>query len=183
MNLGRHCRWSDSFPFLSGLKKTAVFWADQHQFSRSVMSNSLWPPGLQHARPPCPSPPPRVHWNSRPSSWWCHPTISSRLPCPSSTPRAWSNSCPLSQLCHPSVSSSVVPFSSCLQSFPASGSFPMHQVFASGGQSFGVSTSVLSMNIQDWFSLGLTSLISLQLKGLSRAFSSITIWRHQFFCA
>ena len=111
------------------------------QFSRSVTSNSLWPHGLQHARPPCPSP----------------------------TPGACSNSCPSSQWCHPTISSSVVPFSSCLQSFPASGSFPMSQLFASGGQSVGVSASasVLPMNIQDWFPLGWTGLI-LQSKGLSR---------------
>ena len=106
-----------------------------------------------------------------------------RLPCPSPTPRACSNLCPLSQWCHPSVSSSVVPFSSCPQSFPASGSFPVSQFFASGGQSVGVSASVsvLPMNIQGWFPLGLTSLISLQCKGLSRVFSSTTVQKHQFF--
>ena len=106
------------------------------QFSRSVMSDSLWHHGLQHAR----------------------------LPCPSPTPRACSNSCSLSKWCHPTISSSVVPFSSCLQSFPALGSFPMNQFFASGGQSIGVSasTSVLPINIQDWFPLGLTGWISLQ---------------------
>ena len=105
------------------------------QFSRSVMSDSLGPHGLQHAR----------------------------LPCPSQTPRACSNSCPLSQWCHPTISS-VIPFSSCLQSFPASGSFPMSQFFTSGGQSIGISgsASVLQMNIQDWFPLGLIGLISLQ---------------------
>ena len=98
------------------------------QFSCSVVSNSLWPHGLQHARPPCPSPTPGACLHSCPSSWWCHPTISS----------------------------SVVPFSSCLQSFPAPGSFPMHQFFASGGQSIGASASasVLPINIQDWFPLG-----------------------------
>ena len=108
------------------------------QFSRSVMSDSLWHHGLQHAR----------------------------LPCPSPTPRACSNSCSLSKWCHPTISSSVVPFSSCLQSFPASGSFPMNQFFASGGQSSGVSasTSVLPINIQDWFPLGLTGWISLQAR-------------------
>ena len=97
------------------------------QFSHSVMSDFLWPHGLQHAR----------------------------LPCPSPTPRACSNSCPLSRWCHPTISSSVVPFSSCLQSFPGSGSFPMRQFFASGGQTIGVSpsTSFLPMNIQDWFPL------------------------------
>ena len=111
------------------------------QFSRSVVSDSLQPHGLQHARPPCPSP----------------------------THGACSDSCPSSQWYHPTISSSVVPFSSCLQSFPASGSFPISQFFASGGQSIGTSasTSVLPMNIQDWFPLGLTSLISFQSKGKS----------------
>ena len=96
-----------------------------------------------------------------------------RLPCPSPTPRACSNSCPSSHWCHPTISSSVVPFSSRLQSFPESGSFPLSQFFASGGQSIGVSasTSVFPMNIQDWFPLGLTGWISLQSKGLSRVFS------------
>ena len=127
------------------------------QFSCSVMSNSLWPHGLHHARPPCPSP----------------------------TPRIYSNSCPLSQWCHPTISSSVVPFSSCLQSFPASGSFLMSQFFASGGQSIGVSASasVLPMHIQDWFPLGWTGWISLQSKGLSRVFSSIMVQKQLFFCA
>ena len=112
------------------------------QFSLSVKSYSLQPHGLQHARPPCPSP----------------------------TPGACSNSCASSQWCHPTVSSSVIPFSSCLQSFPASGSSPRSQFFASGGQSIGVSASasVLPMNTQDWFLLGLTGLISLQSKGLSK---------------
>ena len=111
------------------------------QFSRSVMSDSLWPCELQHARLPCPSPTPGACTNSCLSSWWCHPTISS----------------------------SVVPFSSCIQSFPSSGSFPRSQFFTSGGQSIGVSAlaSVLPMNIQGWFPLGLTGLISLQSKGLS----------------
>ena len=124
------------------------------QFSHSVMSDSLWPHGLQHARLPCPSPPPRARSNSCPLSWWCHPTISS----------------------------SVVPFS-CLQSFPASGSFTISQFFASGGRSIGASVlaSVLPMNIQDSFPLGLTDLISLQSKGLSRDFSNTTIQKHQFF--
>ena len=127
------------------------------QFSRSVVSDSLWPQVLQHTR----------------------------LPCPSPTPRAFSNSCPLIGWCHPTISSSVIPFSSCLQSFPASGSFSMSQFFASGGQSIGVSasTSVLPMNIQDWFPLGLTDLISLQSKGLSRVFSNTTVQKHQFFSA
>ena len=133
------------------------------QFSRSVVSDSLWPHGPQHARPPCPSP----------------------------TPGAYSDSCPLGRWCHPAISSSVVPFSSCPQSLPASGSFPMNQFFASGGQSIGVSssTSVLPTNIQDWFPLGLTGWISLQSKGLSRVFSNTTVskvpilWCSAFFIA
>ena len=127
------------------------------QFSISVMSNSLWPHGLQHGRVPCPSP----------------------------TPRAYSNSCSLSRWCNPTISSSVVPFSSQFQSFPASGSFPMSQFFASGGQRIGVSisASVLPMNIQDWFPLGLTGWISLQSKRLSRVFSNTTVQKHQFFGA
>ena len=112
-----------------------------------------------------------------------------RLPCPSPTPSACSNSCPMSQWCHPTISSSVVPFSSCLQSFPASGSFPRSQFFTSGGQSIGVSSSVsvLSMNIQDWFPLGLTGLISMPSKGLSRVFSNTIVqkasilWHSAFF--
>ena len=105
-----------------------------------------------------------------------------RPPCPSPTPRVYSNSCPLSQWCHPAISSSVVPFSSCLQSFPVSGSFPVSQFFTSGGQSIGVSASasVLPMNIQDWFPLGWTGLI-LQSKGLSRVFSNTTVQKHQLF--
>ena len=122
------------------------------QFSCSVGCNSLWPHELQHARPSCPSPTPRVYPNSCPLSWWCHPTISS----------------------------SVVPFS-CPQSFPAPGSFQMSQLFASGGQSIGVSTSVLPMNIQDWFPLGWTGWISLLSKGLSRIFSNTAVQKHQFF--
>ena len=108
-----------------------------------------------------------------------------RLPCPSLSPRACSNSCPLNRRCHPTFLSSVVPFSSCLQSFPASGSFPMSQFFTSGGQSIGVSASasVLPMNIQDWSPLGWTGLISLQSKGLSRVFSNTTVQKHQFFSA
>ena len=123
------------------------------QFSRSVLSDSLQPHESQHARPPCPSPTPRVHSNSCPSSRWCHPAISS----------------------------SVVPFSSCLQSLPASESFPMSQIFAWGGQSIGVlaSTSVLPMNTQDWFPLGWTGWISLQSKELSRVFSNTTVQKHQ----
>ena len=101
------------------------------------------------------------------------------------TPGAYSNSCPSSQWCHPTISSSVIPFSSCLQSFPASGSFPMSQFFTPGGQSIGVSgsTSVLPMNIQDWSPLGWTGWISLQSKGLSRVFSNTTVQKHQFFSA
>ena len=116
------------------------------QFSCSVVSNSLWPHGLQHTRPPCPSPTPRTCSNSCSSSWWCHPTISS----------------------------SVVPFSSCPQSFPALGSFPMSRFFSSGGRSIGAgasaSASVLPMNIQDWFPLGLT--------GLNHIYIYIYIYTH-----
>ena len=121
------------------------------QFSHLVMSDSLRPHELQHARPPCPSPMPGVY----------------------------SNSCPLSQWCHPTISSSVVPFSSHLQSFPASESFQMSQLFTSGGQSIGTlaSTSVLPMNTQDWSPLGWTGWISLQSKGLSRVFSN-TVHKH-----
>ena len=130
-----------------------------NQFNHSVMSECLWHHGLQHTK----------------------------LPCPSSTPRACSNPCLQNQWFygHPTISSSVVPFSSCLQSFPASGSFLMSQFFTSGGQSIGVSASasVLPMNIQDWFLLGLTVLISLQSKGLSRVFSNTTVQKHQFFSA
>ena len=122
-------------------------------FSHSVVFDSLQSRGLQHARPPCPSPSPGVCSNSCPSSRWCHPTISSF----------------------------VIPFSSCLQSFPASGSFLMSWLFASGGQSIGASPSVLPRNIQGWFPLRLTGLISLLSKLLSRVFSSTTVWRHQFF--
>ena len=106
-----------------------------------------------------------------------------RLPCPSLSPRVCSNSCPLSWWCHPTISSSVAFFSFCFQSFPASGSFPMRQLFPSNGQIIGasISASVLTKNIQGWFPLGLTDLISLQFKGLSRVFSSTTIQKHQFF--
>ena len=125
------------------------------QFSRSVVSDSLQPHELQHSRSPCPSPTPGVHPNSCALSWWCHPAISS----------------------------SVIPFSSCPQSLPAWGSFPMSQLFAWGGQSTGVSASasVLPMNTQDWSPLGWTGWISLQSKGLSRVFSSTTVQKHQFF--
>ena len=125
------------------------------QFSHSVVSDSLWPHGLQHARLPCPSPTSGASSNSCPSSWWRHPTISS----------------------------SVIPFSFCFQSFPASGSFLMSQFFTSGAQSIGASASasILQMNIQNWFPLGPISLISLQSKGLSRVFSNTTVQKHQFF--
>ena len=125
------------------------------QFSHSVMSDSLRPYGLQHTRLPCQSPTPRACWNS----------------------------CPSSQRCHPNISSSVIPFSFCLPSFPASGSFPMSWLFASSGQSIGASASasVLPVNIQDWFPLGCTAWISLQSKRLSRDFSNTTVQKHQFF--
>jgi len=110
-------------------------------------------------------------------------TAACQCSCPSPNPIACSNSCPLTQWWHPTISSSVIPFSCCLQSFPASGSFPMSQCFASGGQSIRASaSSVLAMNIQDWFLLGLTGLISLLSKGLSRVFSNTTVEKHQFFC-
>ena len=118
-------------------------------------------------------------------SLWPHIPQQARLPCPSLSPRVCSNSCPLSQWCYPPIPSYVIPFSSCLQSFPASGYFPLNWLFESGGQSIGVSASasVLSMNIQSWFPLGLTGLISLLSKWFSRVFSSITIWKHPFFSA
>ena len=114
-----------------------------------------------------------------------HEPQHTRPPCPSPTPRVYPNPCPLSQWCHPTISSSVVPFSSCPQSFPASGSFPMSQFFASGGQGIGVSASasLLPMYIQDWFTLGWTGGISMQSKGLSRVFSNTTVQKHQFFSA
>ena len=125
------------------------------QFSRSVVSHSLWPHESQHARPPCPSP----------------------------TPGVYSDSCPSSRWCHPAISSSVIPFSSCPQSLPVSGTFPMSQLFAWRGQSFGASdsASVLPMNTQDWSPLGWTGWISLQFMGLSRVFSNTTVQKHQFF--
>ena len=125
------------------------------QFSCSVVSDSLQPHASQHTGPPCPSP----------------------------TPRVYPNSCPSSQWCHPDISSSVIPFSSCPQSLPASGSFPMSQLFTWGGQSIRVSAlaSVLPKNTQDWSPLGWTVSISLQSKGLSRIFSSTTVQKHQFF--
>ena len=123
------------------------------QFSHSVMSDSLWPHELHHARPPCPSPTPGVHPNPCPSSLWCHPAISS----------------------------SFIPFSSCPQSLPSSESCPMSQLFSWGGKSTGVSAlaSVLPMNIWDWSPLGWTGWISLQSKGLSGVFSNFTVWKHQ----
>ena len=124
-------------------------------FSCSVVSSSLQPHGLQHARPSCPSP----------------------------TPGVYPNLCPLSRWCHPTISSYVIPFFSCPQSFPASGSFQISQFFALGGHSIGVSasTSVLPINTQDWFLLGWTGWISLQSKRLSRVFSNTTVQKHQFF--
>ena len=112
-------------------------------------------------------------------------TTACQAPCPSPTPGVYPNSCPLSPRCHLTISSSVIPFSSCPQAFPASGSFHMSQLFASGGQSIGVSasTSVLPMNTQDWCPLGWTGWISLQSKGLSRVFSNTTVQKHQFFGA
>ena len=127
------------------------------QFSRSVVSDCLWPHALQHPRPPCPSPTPEVHSNSRPSSQWCHQAISS----------------------------SVVPFSSCPQSLPASESLPMSHLFTWGGQSIGVSAlaSFLPKNTLDWSPSEWTNWISLQSKGLSRVFSNTTVQKHQFFGA
>ena len=142
---------------LTILKILGPFQFSSVQFSHSVMSDSLRPHELQHARPPCPSPTPGVHLDSRPSSRWCHPTISS----------------------------SFTLFSSCLQSFPVSESFSMSQLFTWGGQSTGVSALalVLPKNTQDWSPLGWTGWMSLQSKGLSRVFSSTTVQKHQFFSA
>ena len=142
---------------MSVLKETQKDYFRDVQFSRSVVSDSLRPHESQHARPPCPSPTPEVYPNSCPSCWWYHPAISS----------------------------SVVPFSSCPQSLPTSGSFPMSQLFTWGGQSIGVSASasVLPMNTQDWSPLGWTGWISLQSKGISRVFSNTTVQKHQFFGA
>ena len=143
--------------FLSPLLNLFCFCFSSVHFSLSVMSDSLWLHESQHVRLPCPSPTPGIHSNSCPSSRWCHPAISS----------------------------SVIPLSSCPQSHPASESFPVSQLFASGGQSIGVlaSASVLLMNTHDWSHLEWTSWISLQSKGLSRLFSNTTVQRHQFFCA
>ena len=143
-------------PYLSHhcIKKHRIIVCMSVQFSCSVMSDSSRPHKPQHARPPCPS-----------------------------TPRVHPNPCPLSRWCHPTISSSVVPFSSCPQSIPPSGSFQMSWFFASSGQSTGVwaSASVFPVNIQDWFPLGWTGWISLQSEGLSRVFSNTTLQKHQFF--
>ena len=122
---------------------------------------------------------------SSPTLWDPHELQHARLPCPSPTPRTYSNSCPLSQWCHPTISSFAAPFSFCFPSFPASGSFPMSQLFPSDGQSIGVSASasVLPMNIQDWFPLGWAGWLSLLFKGLSRVFSDTTVQKHQFLSA
>ena len=146
--------WNDTFKISSGFLLVKMIILCSVQFSHSVVSNCLRPHGLQHTRPPCPSPPPRVYSHSCSSCRWCHPTISS----------------------------SVVPFSSCSQSFPASGFFPISQFFTSGDRSIGVSAlaSVLLMNIQAWSPTGW---ISLQSKGLSRVFSNTTVQKHQFFSA
>ena len=135
-------------------KEWTLLYQSVSSVSRSVVSDSLRPHESQHTRPLYPSPTPGVHSDSRPSSQWCHPAISS----------------------------SVIPFSSCLQSLPASGSFPMSQLFTSGGQSIGVSASasVLPMNTQDWSPLGWTGRISLQSKGLSRVFSNTTVQKHHY---
>ena len=132
-----------------------AWWAKIHPFSLSAVSDFLWPRESQHTRPPCPSP----------------------------TSGVYPNSCPLRRWCHPAISSSVVPFSSCLQSLPASGSFPISQLFAWDGQTTRVSASasVLPMNTQDWSPLRWTDWISLQSKGLSRVFSNTTVQKHQFF--
>ena len=159
LGLQNHWRWwlqPQNYKILASWKKSY----DQPssvQFSHSVVSDFLWPHELQHARPPCPSPTPRVHSDSRPLSQWCHPAISS----------------------------SVIPFSSCPQPLPASDSFPMSQLFAWGGQSTGVSAlaSFLPKNTQDWSPLEWTGWISLQSKGLSRVFSNTTVQKHQFFGA
>ena len=141
-------------PFNQHSVITNLLMSSSVQFSRSVVSSCLRSHELQHARPPCPSSTPGVYPDSCPLSWWCHRTIIS----------------------------SVIPFPSCLQTFPASGSFPMSRFFASGGQSIGVSASIslLPKNIQDSFPFGLTGWISLQSKGLSRVFGNTTVQKHQF---
>ena len=152
-----HSRYSYSVPGHNLVTKSHLlcFQISSVQFNQSVMSSSLWSRELQHTRPLCPSPTPRVHSNSCASSQWCHPAI-------------------------PSL---VIPFSSCAQSLPALESFPMSQLSAWGGQSIGVSVwaSVLPMNTQDWSPLEWTGWISLQSKGLSRVFSNTTVQKHQFF--
>ena len=149
----RHSTSSSLLPGISFIVSSRVWKRSSVQFSRSVVSYSSRPHESQHARPPCPSLTPGVHSNSCPLSWWYHPAISS----------------------------SVVPFSSFPQSLPASGSFPMSQLFSWGGQSIGVSASVLPMNIQDWSPLGWTGWTSLQSKGLSKVFCNTTVQKHQFF--
>ena len=148
--INNHALWNSARSENTGTHKILV------QFSHSVVSDPLWPHGLQHARPPCPSPIPGACSSSCPSSCWCHPTISS----------------------------SVIPFSSGLWSLPALGSFPMSQFFTSGGQRIGASASasVLPENIQDWFPLKWTGWIS-QSKGLSRLISNTTVQKHQFLSA
>ena len=164
MTISKPKNRSDSLQWLmqdNSLPHSRMDWLDYQfssvQFSHSVVSNSLLPHEPQHTRLPCPIPTLRVH----------------------------PNSCPLSRWCHPTISSSVVPFSSCPQTFPALGSFPKSQLFAPGGQSIRVSasTSVLPMNTQDWSLLGWTGWISLQSKGLSRVYSNTTVQKHQFFGA
>ena len=156
-DFGGECRYVCLVESLCCSPETITTHLIEYQFSRSVMSNSLWPHESQHARPPCPSSTPRVHSDSRPSSWWHHPVISS----------------------------SVVPFSSCSQSLPASESFPMCQLFSWGGQSTGVSAlaSFLPKKSQGLSPLEWTGWISLQSKGLSRVFSNTTVQKHQFFGA
>ena len=146
-----HIDWFVKNPCIPGINPTWS-WCSV-QFSCSIMSDSLRPHGLQHAKSPCPSP----------------------------NPRACSNSCSSSRWCHTIISSSVIPFPSWLESFPASGSFPMSQFFPSSGQSIGASASVLPMNIQNWFPLGLPDWISLQSKGFLRVFSNTTVHKHQLF--
>ena len=147
---GGPVHWDNPSESMSGIKSVS-------QFSRSVVSDSLWPHESQHARPPCPSPTPGVYLNSCPSSPWCHPAISS----------------------------SVIPFSSCPLSLPASGSFPVSQLFAWGGQSTGISAlaSAFPKNTQDWSPSEWTGWIFLQSKGLSRVFSNTTVQKHKFFSA
>ena len=142
--------------YAKALTSNVIVYEDKtFQFSHSVISDSLQPHGLQHVRPPCPSPTPRVYSDSHLLRWWCHSTISS----------------------------SVIPFSSCLKSFPGSGSFQMSQFFTLDSQSIGISASasVLPKNTQDWSPLEWTGWISLQSKGLSRVFSNTTVQKHQFY--